>query len=61
MSQREAAELLGISPSGMRTRVQRGRARVRQLLEACCDIAVDARGRVVSCEPRPDGRIDGCC
>lgn len=31
-------------------------------LEDCCDIALDVRGRVVSCEPRPDGRLpDGCC
>lgn len=62
MTQRDAAAMLGISLSGMKSRVQRGRVRLRESLEACCSIAVDARGRVVSCEPRPDGRLpDGCC
>jgi RNA polymerase sigma-70 factor, ECF subfamily len=47
LSQKEAAEMLGISLSGMKSRVQRGRARLREALEACCRIAVDARGHVV--------------
>ena len=25
-----------------------------------CGIAVDARGHVVACEPRPDGRMPDC-
>ncbi|MEC7518302.1 MAG: sigma-70 family RNA polymerase sigma factor [Myxococcota bacterium] len=52
LTHREAAERLGISVSGMKSRVQRGRAKLRQLLEACCEIALDARGKPVSCEPR---------
>ncbi|AKU96250.1 RNA polymerase sigma factor SigZ [Labilithrix luteola] len=62
LTQREAAEMLGISLSGMKSRVQRGRQHLREALEACCEIAVDARGRVVACEPRPDGRLPfaGC-
>jgi RNA polymerase sigma-70 factor (ECF subfamily) len=43
---REAAELAGISVSGMKSRVQRGRAQLRRLFEACCEIALDARGKV---------------
>jgi RNA polymerase sigma-70 factor, ECF subfamily len=62
MTQKQAAEMLDISLSGMKSRVQRGRALLRKALEDCCHIALDARGRVVSCEPRPDGRLpDGCC
>ncbi len=61
LSQKEAAARLGISLSAMKSRVQRGRHHLRGLLEACCDIAVDARGRVMSCDPRPDGRIPGVC
>ena len=62
LTQREAAEMLGVSLSGMKSRVQRGRKQLREALEACCDIALDARGRVVACEPRQDGRTpDGCC
>lgn len=56
MTQKSAADALGISLSGMKSRVQRGRERLRELFEACCRIGVDARGRVVDCEPRnPSG------
>lgn len=62
MSQKDAAAMLGLSVSGMKSRVQRGRQQLRQALEDCCHIALDVRGRVMSCEPRPDGRLpDGCC
>jgi RNA polymerase sigma-70 factor (ECF subfamily) len=60
MSQVEAARMLGISVSGMKSRVQRGRRQLRQLFEDCCHIALDARGRVVDCEPRRDGRLPAC-
>jgi RNA polymerase sigma-70 factor (ECF subfamily) len=56
MTQSSAADALGISLSGMKSRVQRGRERLRELFEACCRIGTDARGRVVDCEPRdPSG------
>ena len=62
LTQKQAAEMLGISLSGMKSRVQRGRVLLRKALEDCCHIALDARGRVVGCEPRADGRLpDGCC
>lgn len=62
LTQKQAAEMLGVSLSGMKSRVQRGRVQLRRALEACCEIAVDARGRVVACEPRVDGRLpEGCC
>jgi RNA polymerase sigma-70 factor, ECF subfamily len=60
ITQKEAAAMLGISVSGMKSRVQRGREQLREALEACCTIALDTRGRVVSCEPRPDGRLPDC-
>lgn len=61
-TQREAAQMLGISLSGMKSRVQRGRAKLRAMLEACCEVAVDVRGKVIACEPRADGeRAPGCC
>ena len=52
LSQREAAEMLGISVSGMKSRVQRGREKIRRMFEECCQISVDCRGRVTECEPR---------
>ncbi len=60
LTQREAADMMGISLSGMKSRVQRGRRALREAFEDCCKIAVDARGRIVSCEPRPDGRLPDC-
>lgn len=59
-SQKDAAGMLGISLSGMKSRVQRGRQKLREALEACCNIALDARGHVLSCEPRPDGLLPDC-
>jgi RNA polymerase sigma-70 factor (ECF subfamily) len=62
LTQRDAAAMLGISLSGMKSRVQRGREHLRAALEACCEIALDVRGRVVACEPRRGGRTpEGCC
>ena len=62
LTQKQAAEMLGVSISGMKSRVQRGRAQLRTALEECCHIALDARGRVMACEPRPDGKLpDSCC
>ena len=62
VSQKDAAQMIGISVSGMKSRVQRGREKLRALLEDCCEIALDARGRVIGCEPRTDGvrAIAGC-
>lgn len=45
-SQAEAARALGVSISGMKSRVQRGRVQLRRMLVACCAIAVDVRGGV---------------
>ncbi|HSB60725.1 MAG TPA: sigma factor-like helix-turn-helix DNA-binding protein, partial [Vicinamibacteria bacterium] len=50
MSQRAAAEAEGLSLSGMKSRVQRGRERLREMLLDCCAIALDRRGGIASCE-----------
>jgi RNA polymerase sigma-70 factor (ECF subfamily) len=53
LTAREAAEMVGISVSGMKSRVQRGRAQLRQMFDECCEIALDARGKVTDFTPRP--------
>lgn len=53
LTMREAAEMVGVSVSGMKSRVQRGRAQLRELFDECCEIALDARGKVIDYEPRP--------
>lgn len=50
-SQAEVARRLGLSPSGARTRVQRGRKLLRETLEACCEIAREG-GAVVDWRER---------
>jgi len=58
----EAARTAGVSVSGMKSRVQRGRAMLRRSFEDCCTIALDARGHITEFTPRPDGRLpDNCC
>jgi len=52
LTAREAADLAGISVSGMKSRVQRGRAQLRALFEECCEIALDARGKITDALPR---------
>ena len=46
LTQADAAKHAGISVSGMKSRVQRGREQLRQMLVRCCEIDVDARGGV---------------
>lgn len=53
LSQAEVARRLGMSPSGARSRVQRGRAKLKDLLLACCEVSF-AEGEVV------DVRSRGC-
>jgi RNA polymerase sigma-70 factor (ECF subfamily) len=52
----DAAEAAFISLSGMKSRVQRGRKLLRELLTACCRIGVDGQGTRL-CES-PGGPID---
>lgn len=60
LTAREAAEMAGISVSGMKSRVQRGRAQLRELFERCCEIAVDARGKPTDFKPRPRAACKTC-
>jgi RNA polymerase sigma-70 factor (ECF subfamily) len=41
LSQVEAASVAGLSVPGMKTRVQRARAQIHELLTDCCDVALD--------------------
>jgi RNA polymerase sigma-70 factor (ECF subfamily) len=51
-TQRHIATHQGLSVSGAKSRVQRGRAMLRTLLERCCRIVLDHRGTVMAYEPR---------
>lgn len=47
VSQREVAERLGISLSGAKSRVQRGREKLREMLLHCCRLEFDRNGRLI--------------
>lgn len=58
-TQAEAAAMLGLSVPGMKARVQRGRAQLRELLRTCCQIELDRRRQITELEPH-GGRPCGC-
>lgn len=63
ITQADAAGRVGVSVSGMKSRVQRGRRQLKAVLEACCRVDLDRRGGIVGYQPRePDScaRCDGC-
>jgi RNA polymerase sigma-70 factor, ECF subfamily len=46
LSQVQAARLTGLSVPGIKARVQRARAQLRELLTECCEVALDARRQI---------------
>ena len=59
LKQKQVAEALGLSLSGAKSRVQRGRAMVLDLLTDCCRFERDHRGAMVGYEPR-NSDCSGC-
>ena len=62
LTQVEAARRLGLSTSGMKSRVQRGRAKLKQVLLRCCTVELDRRGAVFDYRARGGacGARHGC-
>jgi RNA polymerase sigma-70 factor, ECF subfamily len=54
ISQKELAEKYNMAYSSMRSRVQRGRERLKQLFYNCCHIKTDSHGNVLQAHGRPD-------
>jgi len=52
LTQRELAERLGLSFSGAKSRVQRAREKLKQMLLECCHFELDRRGHVIDYQPR---------
>ena len=59
LTQQAAAKRLGLSVSGMKSRVQRGRRQLKEMLETCCEIQLDGRRRVADYRLR-DPQSDPC-
>jgi RNA polymerase sigma-70 factor (ECF subfamily) len=60
-SQQEVADRLGLSLSGAKSRIQRGRSMLKGILEQCCHFEFDARGNMLDCDPKPDRRVCRDC
>jgi len=56
MKQSEIALLMGLSLSGAKSRLQRGREQLRQNLLDCCHFEFDRRGRIIDYLPKQQ-----CC
>jgi RNA polymerase sigma-70 factor (ECF subfamily) len=61
LTQTEMGQRLGLSASGAKSRVQRGRAMVREQLLECCHVELDRRRHVIDYAPAGSERWpDGC-
>lgn len=52
LSQTEAAKRLGLSASGMKSRVQRARQKLKASLLRCCEFEFDRRGGLIDYRPK---------
>lgn len=52
LTQQEAAQRLGISLSGAKSRIQRGRDKIKDMLLACCHIEFDRYGGILDYQQR---------
>ncbi len=55
VTQKDAAQELGLSVSGVKSRVQRGRTKIKELLQDCCNVELDRRRGVVDYQRREGG------
>lgn len=60
LTQQELADKVGISLSGAKSRVQRGRQQLKEMLTECCTFEFDRRGGVIDCTPRAKGNCAEC-
>ncbi|GHO89793.1 RNA polymerase sigma factor SigZ [Dictyobacter formicarum] len=61
LTQKEFGERLGLSFSGAKSRVQRARERLKQMLLACCHFELDRRGHIINYQSRCHCCSQGDC
>jgi len=61
MSQQEVAGRLGLSLSGAKSRIQRGRTMLKDVLDRCCTLEFDRRGNLMDCHPKPHQTVCRDC
>ena len=61
LSQRQLAQRLGLSFSGAKSRVQRAREKLKDMLLDCCHFEFDRLGKIIDYEPNCKCCSDGGC
>lgn len=61
LTQKEMGKRLGLSLSGAKSRVQRGRRELKAILLACCDVEFDRAGNVLDYQSRQSDCKSDCC
>jgi len=62
IKQKDLAEKYGLAYPSIRSRVQRGRIRLKEMLLDCCKIELDSRGNVMNATPKKTcGGEEGNC
>jgi RNA polymerase sigma-70 factor, ECF subfamily len=60
LTQQQLAEHTGLSLSGAKSRVQRAREQLKNMLHECCTFEFDRRGKVIDCAPREKSGCQEC-
>ncbi|KAA3436572.1 RNA polymerase sigma factor SigZ [Rufibacter hautae] len=55
--QQEIANQLGLSLSGAKSRIQRGREKLKAVFLECCHLELDRQGRLISAEIKPNCQV----
>jgi RNA polymerase sigma-70 factor (ECF subfamily) len=61
LSQQQVADRLGLSLSGAKSRIQRGRSMLRGVLDQCCHFEFDGRGNMIDYDPKPERKVCRDC
>jgi len=61
LPQQEVADRLGLSLSGAKSRIQRGRTMLKEVLDQCCHFEFDRRGNMVDYDPKPNRTVCRNC
>ena len=59
LTQKEMGEKLGLSLSGAKSRSQRAREKLKDMLMECCDFELDRFGKIIDYEPKDRSSMNG--
>jgi RNA polymerase sigma-70 factor (ECF subfamily) len=48
LPQKKVAEIMSLSVSGAKSKIQRGRKKIKAMLTDCCEIELDTKNRITS-------------